>query len=320
MTLCDKEEFFMAILKLKPYCRETIWGGTRLRDEYHIPFEGKNLAEAWVLSCHPAGASIIENGPHAGQTLTQYLAEQGKAALGSFGMIFEDFPILIKFIDAADALSIQVHPSNYYAMEHEHQYGKTEMWYIMDAEPGAFIYYGFKDTISKEELSRRIRENTLQEVLNAVPVEKGDCFFIPSGTLHAIGKGILIAEVQQNSDVTYRVYDYARRDVQGNLRELHVQKASEVTKCAPPREDYNFGGHLARCEYFTVDRLTGNYKGQCDDESFVSLLVLDGKGSLSCGEESASLQKGESYFLPANSGAYTITGTCEILKTTVGTI
>lgn len=310
----------MAILKLKPYCRETIWGGTRLKDEYHIPFEGENLAEAWVLSCHPAGASIIENGPHAGQTLPQYLAGQGKSALGSFGMIFEDFPILIKLIDAADALSIQVHPSNYYAMEHEHQYGKTEMWYIMDAEPGAFIYYGFKDTISKEELSRRIQGNTLQEVLNAVPVEKGDCFFIPSGTLHAIGKGILIAEVQQNSDVTYRVYDYARRDAQGHLRELHVQKASEVTKCAPPREDYNFGGHLARCEYFTVDRLVGHYEGQCDDESFVSLLVLDGEGSLSCGEESVSLQKGESYFLPANSGAYAITGNCEILKTTVGTI
>lgn len=310
----------MAILKLKPYCRQTIWGGTRLKDEYHIPFEGENLAEAWVLSCHPAGASTIENGPFAGQSLAEYVKKQGKKVLGSFGMIFEDFPILIKFIDAADALSIQVHPSNYYAMEHEHQYGKTEMWYIMDAEPNAFIYYGFKEMIGKEELSRRIQENTLQEVLNAVPVKKGDCFFIPSGTLHAIGKGILIAEVQQNSDVTYRVYDYARKDAQGNQRELHVQKASEVTNCVPPKEDYNFGGHLARCEYFTVDHLVGNYQGVCDDESFVSLLVLDGSGTLCCGDETAVLNKGESYFLPANSGAYSIKGCCEILKTTVGTI
>lgn len=178
----------MAILKLQPACRETIWGGQRLRKDYHMQYEGANIAEAWMLSCHPSAPSMIENGIYAGKTLQQYLDAEGPQVLGSFGMLFHPFPILIKLIDAAQPLSIQVHPSNFYAINREHQYGKTEMWYVVDAEPGAFLYYGFRQPITREEFARRIEDNTLPEVLNAVPVCKGDCFYIPSGTVHAIGK------------------------------------------------------------------------------------------------------------------------------------
>lgn len=310
----------MPILKLKPACKDYLWGGSRLRDEYHIDTACSPLAEAWVLSCHPDGPSTIVNGPHAGRTLTEYIAEQGREVLGSYGLIFEEFPILTKLIDARDSLSIQVHPSNLYAMRHEKQYGKTEVWYVLDAQPDAFLYYGFQTEISKEEFARRIADNTLPEVLNAVPVQRGDLFFIAPGTLHAIGAGILIAEVQQNSNVTYRVSDYGRTGADGKPRQLHVEQALAVTRCEPPRTDWNFGGHLTRCEYFTVDRFDGAFDDVCDDESFTSLLVVDGAGEIACGSEQMTLQKGDSLFLPAESGAYSIAGDCTVLRTRVGTI
>lgn len=309
------------LLKLQPACKNYIWGGQRLKQEYHIRYEGDRLAESWMLSCHPDGLSIIENGAYAGQTLQDYIDREGRGVLGSFGLLFEDFPILIKLIDARDNLSIQVHPSNKYAMEHEHQYGKTEVWYVLDAAPDAFLYYGFARDVTAEELDRRIASNTLTGVLNAVPVKKGDVFFIPSGTLHAIGKGILIAEVQQNSNITYRVYDYGRRDANGQTRPLHIAQAKQVLKRSPPRTDYNFGGHLARCEYFTVDRLDGCFTDQCDDESFTSLIVLEGSGQIQNGVEKMPLHKGSSIFLPAESGEYCVEGAeLSVLRTRVGTI
>lgn len=200
----------MSILKLKPSCKDYLWGGHRLVEEYGKEYDGDVLAESWELSCHPDGPSVIVNGDHVGKTLQQYIEEEGKGVLGTHCGRFRDFPILIKFIDAKDNLSIQVHPDNRYALKNEGQYGKTEMWYVMDAGKDAFLYYGFKKEVSKEEFEKRIKENTLLEVLNAVPVQKGDVLFIESGTIHAIGKDILIVEIQQNSNVTYRVYDYGR--------------------------------------------------------------------------------------------------------------
>ena len=310
----------MAILKLKPSCKDYLWGGTRLRTEFGIEYDKDPLAESWELSCHPDGPSYIVNGEYAGKTLQEYIDAKGKEILGTDCQSFEQFPVLIKFIDAKKDLSIQVHPDNTYALKNEGQYGKTEMWYVVDAEPGAFLYYGFRQQITREEFARRIEDNTLPEVLNAVPVCKGDCFYIPSGTVHAIGKGILIAEVQQNSDVTYRVYDYDRRDATGKLRQLHTEQAEDVAKRTPPRDDYNFGGHLIRCEYFTVDRMTGSFTDVCDDESFTSLVILDGNGTLIGENEKIPLRKGDSFFLPANSGSYRVEGNTVILKTRVGTI
>ena len=200
----------MAILKLKPSGKDYIWGGHKLVDNYGKEMTGDRLAETWELSCNPDGPSFVANGEDAGKTLRQYIEEHGKKVLGTNCERFEDFPILTKFIDAQDNLSIQVHPDNEYALKNEGQYGKTEMWYVVDAEEGACLYHGFNREISKDEFAKRIEEDTLLEVLNKVPVHKGDVFFIEAGTIHAIGKGLIIAEIQQNSNVTYRVYDYGR--------------------------------------------------------------------------------------------------------------
>ena len=310
----------MAILKLKPACKDYIWGGRRLIDEYNKPYEGERLAETWEMSCHPDGPSVIVNGEHAGKSLAEYVTEQGKGVLGSNCQIFQDFPIMIKFIDAKDNLSIQVHPNNIYALEHEHQYGKTEVWYVLDAGENAFLYYGFKHEISKEEFAERIANNTLLEVLNAVPVHKGDVFYIPAGTIHAICRDIVIAEIQQSSNVTYRVYDYGRVGADGKPRQLHVEQAVKVTKLAPPKDDYNFGGHLVRSPYFTVDQVDGGYAGNCDDESFTSVLVVDGSGTICCGDEKLEVTKGDSLFLPADSGKFALEGSVKALITRVGTI
>lgn len=310
----------MPVFKLKPACKDYIWGGTRLKTDYHKEFDGHRLAECWELSCHPDGPSVITNGVFAGRTMREYLAAVGKRVLGSNCQVFREFPILIKLIDARDNLSIQVHPNNTDALENEHQYGKTEMWYVLETEPGAYLYYGFKESISKQEFRRRIQDGTLLEVLNAVPVHKGDLFYIPAGTLHAICKGIVIAEIQQSSNVTYRVFDYNRVGTDGIPRKLHVDQAVEVTHCQPPRTDYNFGGHLARSAYFTVDLVSAPYAGDCDDESFTSLLVLEGDGVVRCGQDTMPCRKGDSLFLPADSGAFSLAGTVSALMTRVGTI
>lgn len=311
------------MLKLKPSCKDYIWGGHRLAEEYGKEYDGDVLAESWELSCHPDGPSFITNGVHAGKTLQQYIDEVGKDVLGSHCRRFKDFPILIKFIDARDNLSIQVHPDNRYALRNEGQYGKTEMWYVVDAGKEAFLYYGFRKEISKEEFARRIEEDTLLEVLNAVPVHKGDVLFIESGTIHAIGKDILIAEIQQNSNVTYRVYDYGRVGKDGKKRDLHIEKALAVTNRVPIIRDNSSYPHVADCDYFTVDKLNldGRFmkrmEGNVSDISFAGILILDGEGKISSGGEILTYRKGDSFFLPAGSGSYQVEGSCDALITTI---
>lgn len=312
----------MSVLKLKPSCKDYLWGGHRLVDEYGKEYDGEILAETWELSCHPDGPSTIVNGTYAGKTLEEYIEAEGKEVLGTNCRRFRDFPILTKFIDAKQDLSIQVHPDNRYALKNEGQYGKTEMWYVVDAGKEAFLYYGFKKEVSKEEFARRIREDTLLEVLNAVPVQKGDVLFIESGTIHAIGKDILIAEIQQNSNVTYRVYDYGRVGKDGKKRDLHIEKAIAVTNRVPLIKSRSSYPHVADCDYFTVDKLNLDGRMMCrvegtvSEESFVSILILDGEGVVSCGNK-VSYQKGDSLFLPAGSGAYVIEGSCDALITTI---
>lgn len=313
----------MSMLKLKPSCKDYLWGGRRLAEEYDVEYDGEILAEAWELSCHPDGPSYIVNGKYEGKTLAEFMQAEGKEVLGTHCEKFEDFPILIKFIDAKQNLSIQVHPDNSYALKNEGQYGKTEMWYIMDAEPGAFLYYGFKEEISKEEFEKRIQEDTFLEVLNAAAVQKGDVLFIEPGTIHAIGAGILIAEIQQNSNVTYRVYDYGRVGKDGKKRELHVEKALDVTNRVPVKKDAGCYPHLADCDYFTVDKLNldgavmKKMTGMVSEESFVSILILDGEGTIMNQDEKLAYKKGESFFLTAGSGTYTIEGKCDALITTI---
>jgi len=311
------------MLKLRPSYKDYIWGGHRLAEEYGKEYDGDVLAESWELSCHPDGPSTIVNGAHAGKTLQQYIEDEGKEVLGSHCRRFKDFPILIKFIDARDNLSIQVHPDNRFALKNEGQYGKTEMWYVVDAGKEAFLYYGFKKEISKQEFAKRIEEDTLLEVLNAVPVHKGDVLFIESGTIHAIGKDILIAEIQQNSNVTYRVYDYGRVGRDGKKRDLHIEKALAVTNRVPIIRDNTSYPHVADCDYFTVDKLNldGRFmkrmEGNVSDTSFASILFLDGEGTITSNGESLAYKKGDSFFLPAGSGIYQVEGTCDALVTTI---
>lgn len=313
----------MAILKLKPACKDYLWGGNRLMKEFGKDFSGDKLAETWELSCHPDGPSIIGNGDYAGSTLNEYILMEGKKVVGTKSRRYEQFPLLIKFIDAADELSVQVHPGDAFAMENEGQYGKTEMWYIVDCEEGASLYYGFSREVSEEEFAMRIQNKTLLEVLNRVEVQRGDVLFIEPGTIHAIGRGNLIAEIQQNSNVTYRVYDYGRKGADGKERDLHIEKALQVTNRIPILKRRSFEPHIVSCEYFTVDKivLDGQFmkrmSGEADAASFVSLLVLDGSGEVSAGEERLSFRKGDSILITAGTGAYELEGKFEALLTTV---
>lgn len=195
-------------VRLIPVFKDYLWGGTKLKTVFNKKSELNILAESWELSANKDGQSIIANGKYQGYGLKEYIDIVGKEIVGTKGLALDDFPILIKFIDAKKNLSVQVHPDDEYATCHDGANAKTEMWYILDCNVGAYLYYGFKKDITKQEYQDAIRSNTITDVLNKVPVHKGDVFFIPAGTVHAIGAGILICEIQQNSNTTYRVYDY----------------------------------------------------------------------------------------------------------------
>ena len=288
-------------LLLKPVIKDYIWGGTRLKTEFGFKTDKDIAAEGWMLSCHKDGTNTVLNGVYEGKPLDEVLKLWG---------LKDKFPILIKLIDAKDRLSVQVHPDNKYALENEGEFGKTEMWYVVDCEDGAQLIYGFKNKISKDEFEKRIKDNTLDEVMNYVPVKKGDVFFIKSGTLHAIGKGILIAEIQQNSNTTYRVSDYGRLGADGKPRELHIQKAVDVTLTDKPTvpygdvgetNNYEYGTErqLAACEYFKTTKLDLEGEREINTENgFVSLLVLSGEINVKYDSGVVKAQKGGSIFIP----------------------
>lgn len=313
----------MAILKLAPCYKDYLWGGRRLIDEYGKKFDGDVLAESWELACHKDGNSIILNDEYKGMTLAEYIEKKGKGILGKNCEGVEEFPILIKLIDAKDHLSIQVHPDDEYARKVENQYGKTEVWYVLDCKPNSYLYYGFNKDISKKEVRDRIENDTILEVLNKVEVKKGDVLFIKPGTIHAIGKDILVAEIQQNSNVTYRVYDYARVGKDGKKRELHIDKAVEVLDYSAVDKKLNTMTEQVRCKYFTVDYLQVDantntvFTGKTEEDSFASILVLNGSGMIRSNDEEFEFKKGDSFFVEANSGTYVISGDGEMLLTKI---
>ncbi len=315
-------------LLLKPAVKDYIWGGNRLKKEYNIETDKAIAAEGWMLSCHKDGENIVLNGPEKGKALSEVLTLWGEEALGEKAKAFSYFPILIKLIDANDRLSVQVHPNDQYALKNEGEYGKTEMWYVVDCEDNASLIYGFKHDIEKEEFERRIKDNTLPEVCNFVPVHKGDVFFIEAGTLHAIGKGILIAEVQQNSNTTYRVSDYGRLGADGKPRELHIEKALAVTETVTPKRPYGNVGEvketdfgsvraLAECDLFKTELISLNGKTEFSDtDSFTSLLILNGEATVSYGNITLNAKKGDSLFIPAGINI-DLCGNAEILLSKV---
>ena len=286
-------------LVLKPAVKDYLWGGNTLKTRFGIESDLAITAEAWVLSTHKNGHSVVVNGDLAGNTLQDALAVWGQSAPD----------ILVKLIDARDRLSLQVHPEDAYAREHHQSPGKTEMWYVLDAEPGAELICGFEKAITTEEFAAHIQNGTADAAVAHYPVKAGDVFFIPAGTVHAIGAGILVAEVQQNSDITYRVWDWGRVGADGKGRELHVQRALDVSKtepytlpCGQAGEVKDIAGGslrtLAECPYFAAYELSlsGSETLPADIRC---VLCLDGTATLGCcGCEDVVLEAGKSVYLP----------------------
>ena len=297
----------MDIFKLYPECKDYIWGGEKLKVKYGKQTDKTPCAESWELSFHKDGLTRLANGKTLAETVTE--KELGKNIKG-----FPFFPILIKFIDAKENLSVQVYPSDEYALKHENSFGKTEMWYIVEAEQGAGIYLGFNREVTKEEYETAIKENRLTELLNFYEVKAGECYFIPSGTIHAIGKGCLICEIQQNSNLTYRVYDYGRKDKNGDARELHIDKALKVTNLKK-FEPTIFEDCLGKSEYFTVTKheIDGKLQLTADELSFQCVTCVKGNGFI----EAIRIKQGDSYFIPANYGNYIVKGKLDIILTKI---
>lgn len=314
---------------LKPAAKDYLWGGTRLNDEFAKGIDLDPLAETWECSTHPDGPSVVASGEFEGQTLTQVLADHPEY----LGIRHPDgkFPLLIKFIDAKKDLSVQVHPDDAYAMEYENgQNGKSEMWYVLDASKDAHLVYGLKHDCTEAEIRKAIADGTLLRYLQRVPIQKDDLFFIEAGTVHAIGAGALIAEIQENSNLTYRLYDYDRVGKDGKKRELHVDKAMQVANLkssAQPRQPlrvlkYKQGAaleFLTRCKYFEVYRVLLNTERRqvvqyrADEVSFRVMLCIGGCGTIQFEGGSIPFFKGDCIFVPADSVTMTITGQAQFL-------
>jgi mannose-6-phosphate isomerase len=318
----------MEILRLQPAGKDYLWGGTRLRDEYGKKIDMMPLAETWECSVHPDGPSVVMNGEYKGEKLSDVLRLHPEW-LGTKGKDGE-LPILAKFIDAKEDLSVQVHPDDKYAREHEGQNGKTEFWYVIDADDGAELIYGFQHRVTEQILKSAVQTGTLDRHLQKVEVHKGDMFYIPSGTVHGIGAGILLAEIQESSNVTYRVYDYNRVDKNGKKRDLHFDKAVQVMDMdvAPEVKQKRrlvryFPGCsrelLCRCEYFEVERiqLSKVFSFTVHEESFQVLMCLEGEGQIETMDEDLKplrFMKGRTMFLPAGIGRCVVAGEATMLK------
>ena len=307
-------------IKLIPTYKDYLWGGDKLRSVYGKKTEIFPLAESWELSCHRDGLSRISGGVYDGETLEHYINENPEH-LGTLRKS-DELPILIKLIDAKENLSVQVHPDDAKAKEWENQNGKTEMWYVVQADNGAQMTCGMKCTVSKKEMEQAIKENTLEELLHTVPSKAGDVFFVEAGTVHAIGKGNVIAEIQQNSNVTYRLYDYNRVGKDGKTRELHIDKGVKASNCSQtePRKIplCSDGTRLiGSCEYFAVKelRLNGEKKLFAGEKSYQALMVVDGTAELTSGNYTDKIHLGETVFIPANMGEYKLSGKATILVT-----
>ena len=298
----------MKIQKLYPVLKDYLWGGSKLIEKYGKDATCQPCAESWELSFHKDGKTALADG-------TSLESAAGAREIGTNAADFPFFPVLIKFIDAESNLSVQVHPSDAYALENENSYGKTEMWYIVEADEGAGLYLGFNRDVTREEYESAIKENRLTELLNFYPVKAGESYFIPSGTIHAIGAGCLICEIQQNSNLTYRVYDYGRRDKNGRERELHVDKALRVTELNKFENRRPLGDTLGVSKYFNAQKVCVNGTRElCADEcSFNCLTCVRGEGSI----DGQKISRGDSFFVPAGYGKYTLEGEMEISMTDV---
>ncbi|MBN2487242.1 MAG: class I mannose-6-phosphate isomerase [Bacteroidales bacterium] len=304
-------------LKFEPIIKDLIWGGSKLKTLLNKEKATEKSGESWEISGVNGNISVISNGFLAGNSLTEiievYMGDLvGQKVFDQFG---NNFPLLIKFIDACDDLSIQVHPNDETAMQRHNSFGKTEMWYVMQADTGSQLIAGFKQNTDKESFLENLNNNTLHHILNYITVKPGDVFFMPAGRIHAIGKGILLAEIQQTSDITYRVYDYNRRDAMGNARELHTSLALDVidyNTCAdyttPYAHKQNKPVPLANCNYFTTNLLELTdiiERDMAGFDSFIVYICTEGNAEiLYADHKTETISKGETILIPAEMGQY----------------
>ena len=313
---------------LKPAFKDYLWGGDRLRSEYHKETDLSPLAESWECSTHPDGTSLALIDQNE-IPMTEVLKRHPEI-LGTHPRTRDTLPILIKLIDAKKDLSVQVHPDDDYARIHEHgSLGKSEFWYVLEAEPGASLVYGFSQDVTEKQVRQGIADGTIRKYLQKVPVKRNDVFFVQAGTVHAIGKGIVIAEIQESSNLTYRLYDYNRRDRNGNLRELHLDKALDVLNLHSSAEpvqpmrllNYQPGfasEFLTRCRYFQVERILLSAEASevsyyTDSSSFEVLMCVQGQGVLKGKKLRIPFRKGDTIFVPADSEALSFSGKAELL-------
>ncbi len=318
-----------SMIRLEPAFKDYLWGGTRLKDVYHKKCDYDIVAESWELSAHKDGQSTVGNGRYKGMLFSEYLKKIGRDAWGWKCQAFERFPILIKLIDAKQPLSIQVHPDDEFALREENEYGKNEMWHIMECDEESYIYYGVNRDITKQELVERIKANTILEVLNKIKVHKGDTFFVDAGTIHAIGPGILLCEIQQNSNCTYRLYDFARKDKYGHYRELHVDKAKEVSNLTArevvssdsAKNIQEFSGYelekLGTCKYFESNKyqVFTETEFEMNDASFCAVVILEGQGFIRCEDETFKFNAADTFFIPAGKKKVLVRGKCSFIET-----
>ena len=320
----------MKPLKFKALLKQTIWGGDKIIPFKHLDDHLENVGESWEISGVPGNETVVADGEYAGKKLNELVIEQkdklvGKANYERFG---DEFPLLIKFIDARQDLSIQVHPTDEIAKRQGKERGKTEMWYIMDSDKDAKLYSGLKMQITPEQYKAMVEDDTITDALAQYEVKEDDCFFLPAGRIHAIGTGCFLAEIQQTSDVTYRIYDFKRKDKDGNYRQLHTKEAAECidyTVQADYRQHYtpmkNEGVGMIECPYFTTavydldEPMTLDYS---ELDSFVILIGLKGKAKITDNEgNEITLQGGESIVVPASTQTLKVEGTLKFLETYV---
>lgn len=316
-------------LKFIPVYKQYIWGGRNLLDLGKKLPEGI-VAESWELCCHPDGMSIVSNGRYAGRTIKSLLEEYGYDIIGNtYEKGCKDFPLMVKFIDANDKLSVQVHPDDAYALANEGESGKNEMWYVIDAKPGASLIYGLCPGVSKEVFREAISRNDVDKYLNTVEVKPGDFFYIHAGLVHAIGEGIILAEIQQNSNLTYRIYDYNRVDSSGKPRPLHIEKALDVIdfsvktkKRANKTLTYGINGGaavsvLTANPYFCAEiyDVSGMITQDTGGKQFHIYVFINGSGSINTGTCSLTVEKGDTVLVPACIGGYTLEGNLKAIKT-----
>ncbi|AEY67029.1 type I phosphomannose isomerase catalytic subunit [Clostridium sp. BNL1100] len=316
-------------IKFRPVYKDYIWGGRYFEKLGRELPEGV-VAESWEVSCHKSGLSVVANGEFAGRTLTELIKSDPVGVVGTkFPSGCSEIPLLVKLIDANDKLSVQVHPDDNYAAVFENSFGKNEMWYVIATKPSAKLVAGLKENVTREKFLRAVKENRIEDCLLQVEVMPGDVINIPAGTVHSIGEGIVIAEIQQTSDITYRLFDYNRVDKNGVRRQLHLNKALDVI-------NFGAGRRMAKCDgvkvevndtssktvfvanrYFACERyeLNGEVTEKCDGSKFCIYIFLEGNGEIKTGEANVKVNAGETVFLPAASGEYTVSGKLKTLKT-----